>query len=342
MQLPGRGETGGDQTVMTEWMTLYGFLVWIPMAAGFVLDALFGDPLSGNHPVVWIGRLISLCDRFLRKGKGDLFTGFLTVIIVCFFSSGIPSLVLYLLYVFAGKIVSCIAASLLCWQMIAARDLVRESMKVFYALEQEDLPGAIRAVSMIVGRDTASLDEKGVIRAAVETVAENTSDGVTAPLFYMALLGIPGIFFYKAVNTMDSMIGYKNEKYLFFGRTAAKLDDVLNFLPARITAVFMTAAAFLLPGNDGAAGFRMFLRDRKKSSSPNAGCTEAVTAGALHIQLLGPAFYFGKRVEKPFIGNPDREPEKEDIRRACVLMYATSVLMLAGLLAVPTLWRIFG
>ena len=314
---------------MTEMMIDYLACVTLPMAAGFALDALFGDPLSRFHPVVLTGKLISFFDRKLRRGgKRDFYMGILTAAAVFGLSALIPALFLLLLKQTLGIWAVCAASSLHCWQMLAAKDLQEESMKVCAALERDDTEAARQAVSMIVGRDTDQLDRGGMIRAAVETVAENTSDGVTAPLFYMALFGIPGIFFYKGVNTMDSMIGYKNEKYILFGRAAAKMDDILNFIPARLTALLMILAAFLLPELDGRAAAAVFRRDRRKSASPNAGCTESVTAGALHVRLLGPAYYFGRRVEKPYIGNDDREVEAEDIRLSCRLMYLTSVMML--------------
>lgn len=327
-----------EETMTESFLTTYLIHVTVPMAAGFVLDALFGDPLSGSHPVVLIGKLIDLLDRKLRRGRDrDFFTGILTAAAVSCLSALIPGLLLFLVEKTLGIWAFCAAASLLCWQMIAAKGLRKESMKVFRALVRGDTEEARSAVSMIVGRETDRLDREGIIRAAVETVAENTSDGVTAPLFYMALFGIPGIFFYKAVNTMDSMIGYKNEKYMLFGRAAARTDDALNFIPARLTALLMILAAFMLPELDGRAAAAVFMRDRKKSSSPNSGCTEAAAAGALHIRLLGPAYYFGRKLDKPYIGNPDREVEAEDIRRCCRLMYLTSVLMLI-LLILPAVF----
>ncbi len=202
-------------------------------------------------------------------------------------------------------------------------------MKVYEKLREESLPGARQAVSMIVGRDTKALTEEGVIKAAVETVAENTSDGVIAPLFYMLIGGAPLAFLYKAVNTMDSMIGYKNDRYLYFGKAAAKMDDVFNFIPARISAVLMIAAAFLC-GFDGKNAWKIYRRDRRNHASPNAAQTEAVCAGALGVQLAGNAFYFGKLYEKPTIGDPLRPICREDIPAACRLMYAAAGLMLAA------------
>ena len=180
-----------------------------------------------------------------------------------------------------------------CFQILAARSLSSESRKVYEKLKESDLPGARRAVSMIVGRDTEKLTEEGVTKAAVETVAENTSDGVTAPLIYMMIGGAPLGFLYKAVNTMDSMLGYKNDRYLYFGRIPAKMDDIFNYIPARITGLLMTAAAFLT-GLDGKNAWKIYRRDRRKHASPNAAQTESVCAGALGVQLAGDAVYFGK------------------------------------------------
>jgi len=211
--------------------------------------------------------------------------------------------------------------------MLAAKSLKMESMKVYDKLKEKDLPGARKAVSMIVGRDTENLSEQGVIRATVETIAENTSDGVIAPMFYMIIGGAIGGIFYKTINTMDSMIGYKNDKYLYFGKAAAKLDDIINFIPARIAAVCMIMAAFLV-GLDGKGSFRIFKRDRFNHASPNSAQTEAVCSGALGVQLAGDAYYFGKLYPKKTIGDFTREIELEDIRTANRLMYKTALVMM--------------
>ena len=215
----------------------------------------------------------------------------------------------------------------MCWQLVAARQLVRESRRVQTALENGDTQGARRAVSMIVGRDSDVLDRDGICRAAVETVAENASDGVIAPLFWMCLFGAAGGFFYKSVNTMDSMIGYKNEKYLYFGRAAAKADDLLNLLPSRLSALLMILVCPLL-GLDGGGALRIFLRDRRKHESPNSAQTESVCAGALGVRLAGDAVYGGVLHKKEYIGDPKRDIEPRDISRAGRLMYGASVLML--------------
>ena len=212
------------------------------------------------------------------------------------------------------------------YQMLAACSLRRESMKVCKALEAGDVEQARTAVSMIVGRDTASLTEEGIAKAAVETVAENTSDGVIAPLFYMFLFGPVGAWVYKAINTMDSMLGYKNDKYRYFGTCAARVDDVVNFIPARLSAWLMVGAAGIL-GMDMAGAARIHLRDRRNHASPNSAQTESACAGALGLQLAGNAYYFGKLYEKPTIGDAKRQIEPKDIRRANRLMYGTAVLM---------------
>lgn len=227
----------------------------------------------------------------------------------------------YRLHPYAGILLEC----LMTYQILAVKCLKEESMKVYRFLKEGDLIQARAAVSMIVGRDTDCLDEEGVARAAIETVAENTSDGVIAPMLYLALGGPVFGFFYKAVNTMDSMVGYKNEKYLYFGRAAAKLDDVLNFIPARIGACLMIAAAFLSGSEfSGKDALRVYLRDRRNHASPNSAQTESVCAGALGIRLAGDASYFGKVVNKPYIGEETRKAESEDIKRANRLMYGTA------------------
>lgn len=298
---------------------------------GFIIDCLLGDPYQLPHPIRWIGSLIGKLDKsFYRENDGDkvkLLKGFAVVVIVLFISTMCPLVILYVAYS-ENFVLGMILESMMCYYLIAPRCLKDESMKVYQALKKEDIKGARKAVSMIVGRDTNVLDKEGITKAAVETVAENTSDGVTAPLMYMAFGGAILGFFYKAANTMDSMLGYKNEKYLYFGRCAAKLDDILNFLPARITALFMIAASPLC-GLDGKNALKVWKRDRKKHASPNAAQTEAVCAGALGVMLAGDAYYFGKRYPKETIGDEKRKIETEDIRQANRLMYVTAVMVLA-------------
>ena len=219
--------------------------------------------------------------------------------------------------------------SFMCYQILATKGLKTESMKVYKKLAEEDLEGARYAVSMIVGRDTKALDEAGVAKAAVETVAENTSDGIIAPMIFMAIGGAPLGFFYKAINTLDSMIGYKNDKYLNFGRFAAKLDDIANYIPARISAYLMIFASFILGFNYKGA-FNIYSRDKYNHASPNSAHTESVCAGALNIQLAGNAYYFGKLYEKPTIGDDLRPINYDDIKKANKLLYATAFICLAA------------
>jgi len=302
----------------------------IAIAAGFLLDCILGDPYSFPHPVKMMGKIISLCDDKLRTDnpKSNRRRGTLTVLIVCtltvIFSGGIL-LGAYLIYPVAG----CVVESVMTYQALAAKSLRTESMKVYKALNTGSLDDARKAVSMIVGRDTNELDEAHVIAAAVETVAENTSDGVIAPLMYLIIGGPVLGFLYKAINTMDSMIGYKNDKYIDFGRFAAKSDDVVNFIPARLSAWLMIFSCAFLGRNYSFKGAkRIYLRDRFNHSSPNSAQTEAALAGALGLRLAGDASYFGKIVKKPFIGDKAREIDRDDIKRANVLMYHTTVWFL--------------
>ena len=294
---------------------------------GFILDMIFGDPHGFPHPVRLMGGLISelekrLLDMENRNPDRELKNGKLLAAAVLLSVSAVSSAVFIAAY-FAHPILGACAEAFMTYQILAAKGLKSESMKVFDRLERDDLSGARKEVSMIVGRDTDNLDAEGVTKAAVETVAENTSDGVVAPMLYCAVGGPVLGLMYKAVNTMDSMIGYKNDKYLYFGRAAAKLDDAANFLPARISAVFMLFSAFI-GGFDFKNALRIYKRDRLKHSSPNSAHTEAVCAGALGVRLAGDAVYFGKTVKKPFIGEALRKIEPEDIRRANRLMYFTA------------------
>ena len=298
--------------------------------AGFLLDCIFGDPVWLYHPIRVIGNLISLLEKAFRKEtdgeKQSIVKGGVLWLIVVSVSFLVPFLLLWV----AGKIhpaVRWMLETFWCYQIFAARCLATESGKVYDKLVAQDLEGARKAVSMIVGRDTESLSFEGVTKAAVETVAENTSDGVTAPLIYLLIGGAPLGFLYKAVNTMDSMLGYKNEKYLYFGRIPAKLDDVFNYIPARLTAWFMILAAFLC-GLDGKNAWKIYRRDKRKHASPNSAQSEAVCAGALRVRLAGDAVYFGKLYKKDYIGDALKEIEPEDIRRTWKLMYVTTVLML--------------
>ncbi len=307
---------------------------------GFLLDCMFGDPVWRYHPIRVIGNLISVLEKGLRKllcsqipvseqekkNRREVLAGGILWILTVSLSFLVPAVLLFA----ARKIhpaVRFLLETFWCYQIFAARCLVGESKKVYQKLKEDDLPGARKAVSMIVGRDTENLTAEGVTKAAVETVAENTSDGVTAPLLFLLIGGAPLGFLYKAVNTMDSMLGYKNEKYLYFGRIPAKMDDVFNYIPARLTAWFMIVAAFLT-GMDGKNAWKIYLRDKRKHASPNSAQSEAVCAGALDVQLAGDAVYFGKVYKKDYIGNAIRKIEPEDILRAGKLMYMTTILMM--------------
>ncbi|MGI6031082.1 MAG: adenosylcobinamide-phosphate synthase CbiB [Eubacteriales bacterium] len=316
----------------------------LSLILAFWLDLLLGDPRWLPHPICLLGNCIARGERWLRprfpsSPKGQFQAGATLAICLCVATY----LITFGLLLAAQAIhpwLGLLLETLLCYQILAARCLRDESMKVYRQLMKQDLPGARQAVSMIVGRDTQALSAEGVTRAAVETVAENTSDGVVAPLFFMALGGAPLALTYKAINTMDSMLGYKNETYLYFGRFPALLDDAVNFLPARLSGLLMCLAA-PLTGLDGRSALRIFLRDRRNHASPNSAHTEAATAGALHVQLAGDASYFGQVHHKPTIGNPDRPIEPEDIPRTCRLMYGASFLawvLCAGLRLLPSLF----
>ena len=308
--------------MMTVWAVL----------GGFVLDALFGDPAWLPHPVVYMGKAISRLEKFLRPRlpktpQGELLGGaivafclpvgtFLLTGLVCWGAARLHPLLGLAIQMFW------------CGQALAARGLVQESTNVYKELKKNDLPGARKAVSRIVGRDTAELTAEGVTKAAVETVAENASDGVIAPLLYMLIGGAPLALTYKAINTMDSMLGYKNEKYLYFGRVPAKLDDVANYIPSRLAGLLWVAAA-ALTGNSARGAWKIWRRDRRRHASPNSAQTESACAGALGVQLAGPAYYFGQYYPKLTIGDALRPIEPEDILRANRMMYVASSFALA-------------
>ena len=308
-------------------------LTALSIFAGFGLDCLLGDPLMGAHPVVLMGKLISFLEKKLRAHfpktpQGERRAGTLMALTVPLVSGGAGFVLLWLAWrLHPGAYLAL--STFLCWQCFAARCLMTESNKVISCLEREGLAAGRRQVGMLVGRDTANLSEAQVIKATVETVAENTSDGVVAPFCWMILWGAVGGLFYKAVNTMDSMVGYKNDKYLHFGRFAARFDDVVNYIPARLSGLSMVGAAFLLR-LDGQNALRIWRRDRRNHASPNSAQTESACAGALRLQLGGNASYFGKLYEKPTIGDPIRPIERADVDRACRLMYGTSLLLLAA------------
>lgn len=313
------------------------------IVAGFILDLILGDPHSLPHPICLIGNLISYLERNLRKTfgfshKGLLVGGGVLVLLVTSICFLVPFALLHL----AGLFNPWLAFGLetvMFYQIFATKCLRDESMKVYYALQKGDLDEARLMLSWIVGRDTKNLSEAEVTKGAVETIAENTADGIIAPMLYMFLGGAPLAFLYKGINTMDSMIGYKNDKYLYFGRCAAKLDDVANFIPARLTGMVMIAAAYFL-NLDAKSAWKIFWRDRYNHLSPNSAMTESVAAGALNIQLGGGHFYFGKWVHKDTIGDDIRPVQAKDIIATNNLLYMTAILSLI-LFALIYLLRIF-
>lgn len=319
-------------------------LYLISMAAGLALDLCLGDPYWLPHPVRAIGSLIGIIEKKIRRlfpknKEGELAGGFFLVLLTLLITGGLCGLLLAAAGR-AGAFVLFLSETVMVYYLLAARSLYGESIKVYRFLKKGEIEKARDQVSMIVGRDTDSLSDVGIAKAAIETVAENTSDGVIAPLFYLALGGPVLGWLYKAVNTMDSMVGYKNETYQYFGRVAARLDDLANFIPSRISAgLMLLASAALFMDTKNAA--RIYKRDRLNHKSPNSAQTESVCAGALNIQLAGDALYFGMLVRKPFIGDDERPVEYEDIKRANALMYMTTCLSFAAVgVAYWLVWRI--
>ena len=301
----------------------------VALIMGYILDLIFGDPYWMPHPVRFIGNLISILEKVIRRfmpktKRGEYIGGIILTVMVVSISMVIP-LVIILMAKSINTYLELTVETFMCYQILATKSLKVESMKVYDELAKNDLPSARKAVSMIVGRDTKDLTFSGVAKAAVETVAENTSDGIIAPMIFIAIGGAPMGFFYKAINTMDSMVGYKNEKYINFGRFAAKLDDVVNYLPARISAYEMILSSFFLR-YDYKNAFKIYKRDRYNHASPNSAQTESVCAGALDVQLAGNAYYFGKLYEKPTIGDDIREINYDDIKKANRLLYCTSII----------------
>ena len=314
--------------------------------AGFVLDWILGDPKWLPHPICAVGRLISLAEKLLRRlfpptPRALTAAGVFLWLIVCGVSFAAPFFLLRWLRdvnFWLGFVVE----ALLCWTLFARRSLADAGVHVYSALD-ESLDAGRRAVAMYVGRDTAALDKEGVIKAAVETVAENTTDGVVSPMIFMLIGGAPLGFLYKAVNTLDSMVGYHNDKYEYLGKFSARMDDVFNFIPARLTAACMIAGAGMLH-LDNRNALRIYRRDRSAHKSPNAGQTESVCAGALHVQLGGDASYFGKTVKKAAFGDPDRAINRGDILRSIDLMTTASVLalVLCAVIRLTLDWPLFG
>lgn len=298
---------------------------------GFLLDLWLADPVWMPHPVVLMGKCIAGLERFLRRycpktPRGEFWAG---VVLACMLPLGTLCVTggICILAARLHPVARLALETLWCWQALAVKGLAQESRKVYGALAEENLPLARKAVARIVGRDTQALTAEGVTKAAVETVAENFSDGVAAPLLYMLIGGAPLALCYKAVNTMDSMVGYKNARYLYFGRAAARLDDAANYLPSRLAALLWIAAA-ALTGQDARNAWKIWRRDRRNHASPNSAQTESACAGALRVQLAGPAYYFGEYYAKPTIGDAQRPVEPQDILRANRMLFVASALAL--------------
>ena len=313
----------------------------IAFALGYMLDLIIGDPHGAPHPIRLIGRFISYLEKKWNTDDKPLAlrNGRRLVIIVSGLAFIITAAIIAMAY-FLNAYVGIAAEAVITYYILAARSLCDESMAVYKKLKENDIKGARSAVSMIVGRDTEALDETGVTKAAVETVAENASDGVIAPMIYTALGGPTLGMFYKAVNTMDSMVGYKNDRYINFGRAAALADDVLNFIPSRMSAYIMMFACLFLGKNFSASGaYNMHKRDARKHASPNSAQTESTCAGALGIRMAGDAYYFGKLYKKPYIGDSQREIVFEDIKRANKLMLVSElVCWIACMVIMLTIW----
>ena len=314
------------------------------LVLGFIIDLFLGDPHGMPHPVVGIGKLISALEKALRRvfpktKRGENIAGGILWLIVVVVSTALPIALLWLCH-WISPWLRLAVESIMCWQILATKSLRDESMKVYAALKTGDIEKARYAVSMIVGRDTQRLDDAGVTRAAVETVAENTSDGVVAPLLFLAIGGAPLGFFYKAVNTMDSMLGYVESPYKNIGLVPAKMDDLMNFIPSRLSALLMLAAGAVMK-LDVKNGWRIFKRDRFNHASPNSAQTESVCAGLLGLRLAGDAWYHGVLHEKPYIGDEKRPICHEDIPLAGKLLYVTAALSLVLFAGIKVLVLLF-
>lgn len=314
------------------------YRVVIILLLSSVLDFIFGDPLKIPHPIVYIGKLISGLEKLLSPDstKTDVPKGVLIFILTVIISFLIPFAVLLILYrvnFWLGLILEIFWS----FQILAARTLSIEAYKVKKYLDDGNLKEARRALSMIVGRDTSQLTEEDITKAVVETVSENTTDGIVSPLIAIAIGGAPLGFAYKAVNTLDSMIGYRSEQYFYFGKASAILDDVVNYLPARLTGISMCFASALISGLSAKGAWRVMMRDHAKHASPNGGWTEGATAGALGVRLGGDATYFGVLYKKASLGDPKRNIEAGDIERATKLMWISSIIVLILLVIIRML-----
>lgn len=306
-------------------------MIFYKLTIGFILDLIFGDPVWLYHPIRLIGKLITASKKRLRRifpdtKQGELRAGAWLTVIVTAVSFFVPFIILKVLALIHPWLAAVVEVFWI-YQILAAKCLKDESKKVYDALKKKDIKLSRKMISYLVGRDTTNLSADEIIRAAVETVAENTTDGIIAPMLFIAIGGAPAGFAYKAVNTLDSMVGYKNDEYIYFGRVSAVTDDIANFIPARVAGLLMIAAAFFT-GYDARGAARIFFRDRKKHLSPNSAQTESACAGALGLMLGGTHNYFGKAVVKPAIGDNRRKAVPEHILNTHVLMYMTAILCL--------------
>ncbi len=296
-------------------------IVFCPVALGFILDSLLGDPLWLPHPVRWFGKMIAKGDEVLNQGKNKVLKGALLVVLL----TGVIYVSLWTIEYFFrdDAFLFLVFESVMVFFGIANRNLISEAMKVERKLSGEGIEAGRKQLSWIVGRDTRNLSANKIRIATLETLSENLSDGVVAPLFYYAIGGVPLMLTYKMINTMDSMLGYKNDKYFYFGKVAAKLDDVVNYIPARITALLMVAITFSW------RGMKYIFQFGNKHASPNAGYPEAALAGILNCRFGGPNYYHGKLVEKPFIGVKERDIAQRDLRKTCTINFMVSLVCVA-------------
>lgn len=305
---------------------------------GYIADLIFGDPYSFPHPVIYIGKLIKLAESNIRKvcksDKALKIGGF----VLWFITVGLTYLITYLIVRLSSfnLVVFIIVNSFIIYTTLATKCLKDEAVKIYKLLKSKDIEKSRMQVSYIVGRDTSNLDESEIIRATIETVAENTVDGIISPMLYAFIGGAPLAMAYKAINTLDSMVGYKNDKYINLGFASAKIDDIANYIPARISVLLMTIGSLIL-SYDYKNCFKIAIRDRKNHKSPNCPYSEGAVAGALGIQLGGTNIYFGKSVYKPTIGDKLREVEIDDIARANKIMYASSAI---SLIVFTILWKL--
>lgn len=321
------------------------YILVFSLLISYILDLIMGDPEHSFHPIRIIGNNISFLEKIVRRAlpdspKFEIFGGSVLVLTNIVMASSVPILILFFC-LNLNPFLTLVVDGALGYYLLSIKSLKAASLKIYETLEKGDIDEARRLLSFIVGRDTQNLNEEGIIKATVETVAENTADGAVAPMLYMAIGFSPLAYLYKAINTMDSMIAYKNEKYLYFGRFAAKIDDIANYIPARLSALFMIMASFFLGFNYKNA-IKIFLRDRYKHASPNSAQTEAVCAGALEIKLAGDNYYFGKLYKKEYIGDAIRSISKEDIKKANSLLYVTSFISIVFciLIRILILWLI--